>query len=58
VFAPIYIDSAFDDANYKLGTGIAKNILPGLDFYNGAMMAIDSLNAEGVHAEVFFMIPN
>lgn len=54
IFAPIYIDSAFNDNNYKLGTGIAKNILPGLEFYNGAMMAIDSLNAEGVHAEVFF----
>jgi hypothetical protein len=54
VFAPIYIDSAFNDNNYKLGTGIAKNILPGLEFYNGVMMAIDSLNAEGVNAEVFF----
>lgn len=54
IFAPIYIDSAFNDNNYKLGTGIAKNILPGLEFYNGAMMAIDSLNAEGVNAEVFF----
>lgn len=54
IFAPFYIDSAFNDNNYKLGTGIAKNILPGLEFYNGAMMAIDSLNAEGVNAEVFF----
>jgi ABC-type branched-subunit amino acid transport system substrate-binding protein len=54
VFAPIYIDSAFSDNNYKLGNTISKNILPGLDFYNGVMMAIDSLNAEGVHAEVFF----
>jgi ABC-type branched-subunit amino acid transport system substrate-binding protein len=54
VFAPIYIDSAFSDNNYKLGNTISKNILPGLDFYNGAMMAIDSLNAEGVKAEVFF----
>lgn len=55
VFAPVYIDSAFTDATYKLGnTNLPKNILPGLEFYNGVMMAIDSLNAEGVEAEVLF----
>ena len=54
VFAPIYMDSAFADNNYKLGNNISRNILPGLDFYNGVMMAIDSLNAEKVNAEVFF----
>ncbi|MCX6205587.1 MAG: hypothetical protein NTZ19_04960 [Bacteroidetes bacterium] len=54
VFAPIYMDSAFSDNNYKLGNNISKNILPGLDFYNGVMLAVDSLNAEGVNAEVFF----
>lgn len=54
VFAPIYIDSAFSENNYKLGNNISRNILPGLDFYNGMMMAIDSLKAEGANAEVFF----
>jgi hypothetical protein len=54
VFAPIYIDSAFSDNTYKLGNSISKSNMPGLEFYNGVMMAIDSLNAEGVNAEVFF----
>lgn len=54
VFAPIYLDSAFSENNYKLGNNISRNILPGLDFYNGMMMAIDSLKAEGTSAEIFF----
>jgi hypothetical protein len=54
VFAPIYIDSAFSENTYKLGNTLSKSNMPGLEFYNGVMMAIDSLNAEGIHAEVFF----
>ncbi|MBS1640773.1 MAG: hypothetical protein JSR12_12040 [Bacteroidetes bacterium] len=53
VFAPLYIDSAFDGSNYKLGNNnLPKNMLPGLEFYNGIMMAIDSLKAEGYSFEV------
>ncbi|OYU55548.1 MAG: hypothetical protein CFE25_11565 [Chitinophagaceae bacterium BSSC1] len=53
VFAPIYLDSAFNGTAFKLGnTSLPKYLLPGLEFYNGVMMAIDSLNAEGVNAEV------
>jgi ABC-type branched-subunit amino acid transport system substrate-binding protein len=45
VFSPIYLDSAFNGKTYKLlGNYLPKNMLPGLEFYNGAMMAIDSLN--------------
>jgi len=55
VFAPVYVDSAFDGNNYKLGNGnLPKNILAGLDFYNGVMLAVDSLQAEGINAEVLF----
>ncbi len=55
VFAPVYIDSAFNRDTYKLGNGfLPKNILPGLDFYNGVMMAVDSLQAEGKPLEVLF----
>lgn len=53
VFAPIYIDSAFDGNNYKLGAGnLPRNVLPGLEFYNGVMTAIDSLQQENVPVEV------
>jgi len=54
VLAPLYIDSAFDNAAYKLGnTSIPKYILPGLDFYNGVMMAVDSLKKEGISLDVW-----
>lgn len=53
IFAPIYLDSAFNGNTFKLSnTNLPKYLLPGLEFYNGAMLAIDSLNAEGVNAEV------
>ena len=55
VFAPIYIDSAFDYGDYKLGNkNLPKYMLPGLDFYNGVMMAVDSLKTEGKDVEVLF----
>lgn len=47
VFAPIYIDSAFNGNTYKIwGNYIPKNMLPGLEFYNGVMLAIDSLKSD------------
>jgi len=55
VFAPIYLDSAFKGEDYKLSNAnLPKNMLPGLDFYNGVMMAVDSLQAEGKDLEVLF----
>lgn len=55
VFAPVYIDDAFNNGNYSLGNNnIPKNILPGLDFYNGVQLAIDSLQAEGQQLEILF----
>lgn len=53
VLVPLYLDSAFNGAVYKLGNNnIPKYILPGLEFYNGVMMAIDSLQKEGLQLEV------
>ena len=53
VIIPIYMDSAFNGSDYKLGmNNIPKYMLPGLDFYNGVMFAIDSLQAEGIKLEV------
>jgi len=55
IFAPLYLDSAFDAANeYRY----AKNVFPkfinsGLEFYEGAQLALDSLNKEGVPLEIF-----
>ncbi len=53
VFAPLYIDSAFDGNTYKLNNNnFPKNILPGLEFYNGVMLAIDSLQTEKQSLEI------
>ncbi len=53
IFTPLYIDSAFDGASYKLGNNfLPKNMIAGLDFYNGVMLAIDSLKTEGTNLEV------
>lgn len=54
VLAPLYIDSAFDNTTYKLGTtSMPKYILSGLDFYNGVMLAVDSLKKEGLELDVW-----
>jgi ABC-type branched-subunit amino acid transport system substrate-binding protein len=45
VFIPLEIDGAFNGNNYSLGNNnLPKSMLPGLDFYNGVLMAVDSLN--------------
>jgi len=55
VFAPVYLDYVFDGANYKLGNNnLPKSVLPGLDFYNGIMLAVDSLNEEKQSLEILF----
>ncbi len=54
VLCPLYLDSAFNDYSYKLGNNnMPQYILTGLDFYNGVMLAIDSLNKEHINAEVW-----
>ncbi len=53
IFTPMYLSDAFDGADYKLGkSNLPKGILPGLEFYNGIMLAIDSLRNEGLNAEL------
>jgi ABC-type branched-subunit amino acid transport system substrate-binding protein len=53
IFAPLYIDDAFNGSTYTLGkSNLPKNILPGLEFYNGVMMAVDSLSHEGINMEI------
>ncbi len=54
IFAPLYLDSAFDASyNYRFGTNFPKYITPGLEFYEGAQIALDSLAREGDSLEVF-----
>ena len=54
IFAPLYLDSAFDAANnYRYGTVFPKFINPGLEFYEGVQLAFDSIGKEGKQVEVF-----
>ncbi len=54
VLAPLYLDSAFNGTGYNLSnTKIPQYFLGGLEFYNGVMMAIDSLQKENANIEVW-----
>lgn len=54
IFAPLYLDSAFDGANeYRYAKNVfPKFINPGLEFYEGAQLALDSLNKEKANLEI------
>lgn len=53
IFIPLYVDDAFNGTVYTLGKeNLPKSILPGLEFYNGVMLALDSLQDEGEKVEV------
>ena len=54
VFVPLYLDSAFDATNsYRYDKSFPKFINPGLEFYEGVQLAIDSLNKLNEPLEVF-----
>src|SRR6186997_846304 len=54
VFIPLYLDSAFDaTSTYRYDKNFPKFINPGLEFYEGVQLALDSLTKEKVPLEVF-----
>jgi len=54
VFVPLYLDSAFDAYNtYRYDKNFPKFINPGLEFYEGVQLAIDSLTKEKAPLEIF-----
>src|SRR6187401_3829419 len=54
VFVPLYLDSAFDATNtYRYDKNFPKFINPGLEFYEGVQLAIDSLTKEKAPLEIF-----
>ncbi len=44
IFAPLYIDSVFTGYAYKYGKNFPKFVVPGLDFVQGSLIALDSLS--------------
>lgn len=55
VFTPLYLDSAFNDTTgYRYSKNVfPKFINPGLEFYEGIQLAIDSMNLAGTPLEVY-----
>lgn len=53
VFLPLYLDSAFDvTGNYKFDQNFPKYLNPGLEFYEGLELAMDSLRKKGTSLDV------
>jgi len=53
IFVPLYLDSAFDaTGTYRYDKNFPKFINPGLEFYEGAQMALDTLAKEHVKLDV------
>lgn len=54
VLVPLNLDSAFNGYEYNLSTSkIPQYFLSGLDFYNGVMIAVDSLQKQNANIEVW-----
>lgn len=54
VFAPLYLDSAFNYAgDYKFAKTFPKFLNAGLEFYQGVQQALDSLQKRGAPLEVY-----
>jgi Periplasmic binding protein len=53
IFTPLYLDSAFDDTEtYRYGNTFPRFLNAGLEFYEGAQLAIDSLQRGGAQLAV------
>ncbi|HWB93131.1 MAG TPA: hypothetical protein VG605_14815, partial [Puia sp.] len=53
IFTPLYLDSAFDPTGtYRYDKSFPKFINPGLEFYEGAQMALDTMEKEHVRLDV------
>jgi hypothetical protein len=53
VFLPLYLDSAFDaSGNYRFDQNFPKYLNPGLEFYEGLELAMDSLRKTGVSPDI------
>ncbi len=45
IFAPLYLDSVFSKNTFKYRQSVPRFIMPALDFVQGALIALDSLQA-------------
>lgn len=53
VFLPLYLDSAFDaSGNYRFEQNFPKYLNPGLEFYEGLQLAMDSLHKKTASLDI------
>jgi len=52
LFTPLYLDSVFTNSTEIPGRTLPRYVLPGLDFYEGSQLALDSLQKQGVKLNV------
>jgi hypothetical protein len=53
VFLPLYLDSAYDaSGNYRFDQNFPKYLNPGLEFYEGLELAMDSLKKKNTSLEI------
>ena len=55
IFAPLYLDSVFNKNTFRHKQGIPRFIAPAVDFVQGALIALDSLQAgdDNINASIF-----
>jgi hypothetical protein len=53
IFAPLYLDSAFTGSKLRSENSIPNFTVAGLDFVQGAQIALDTLNLKGRHVDAF-----
>ena len=54
VFAPLYLDSIFNDKGFRYSQGMPKFMMPALDFIQGAQVALDSMSLWDEKVEATF----
>jgi hypothetical protein len=53
IFVPLYLDSVFDaNDNYRFEENFPKFVSAGLEFYEGAQLALDTLRSQNAHLDV------
>ncbi|WP_090099184.1 ABC transporter substrate-binding protein [Chitinophaga sp. CF118] len=52
LFSPLYLDSVFSTSTDIPGRTLPRYVLPGLDFYEGSQLALDSLQQQGIKLNV------
>ncbi|NLR63965.1 amino acid ABC transporter substrate-binding protein [Chitinophaga varians] len=52
LFAPLYLDSVFANSNDIPGRTMPRYVMAGLEFYEGAQLALDTLQQQGYNLKV------